>query len=408
MKLRSLAGVATFAALGVATGCQDAGAPLAPADSYLVYEPAAAGGGAPAAEGAASLRPLLREVALDDVRAAPVHRAAMDGFVGEMLRTDYLLKQLIRDGWQGRAFSAEARHAAAEPTVLVLAGSRALGALDARAGAGLDLAGWFGRRKPHPNARWIEIGDDPSSDPAFVQTASGRIARMIAGRLSEAGPEPGAAAAGSRALIEGYAWAMEVIGREWRVGEGPRGTVAPDAGTGTQRERFATVRQNGAVRVPGDPATLVPAGDMVRSPGVIATVIYRFAQARSIGHRVGPPEIYAPFVGERVPPGVSPAAVLGPIRNFQTKLLVAWAGAILAGKPPRDLLDLVEAYVGAMPAERAEVLRIFAVTTYGATIQTGGVSARPQDADQTLPTLTALAAEVAAGRRTLRDALPVD
>jgi hypothetical protein len=112
--------------------------------------------------------------------------------------------------------------------------------------------------------------------------------------------------------------------------------------------------------------------------------------------------VYAPFVSERVPPGVSPAAVLGPFRNFQAKLLTAWGRAVLAGAPPRDVADLVEAYARAMPDERAEAFRIFVVTTYGATVKPGGVRA---DAAAALPELTALAAEVAAGRKSSRAAL---
>jgi hypothetical protein len=45
------------------------------------------------------------------------------------------------------------------------------------------------------------------------------------------------------------------------------------------------------------------------------------------------------------------------------------------------------------------------VTTFGGTIKPGGCSMQPQDARQTLAELTTLAAEVGAGRKTLRDAL---
>ena len=87
-----------------------------------MYEAAADAGKGKANDGT---RPsLLREVPLDDARAAPIHRGMMEGFIGELLRTDYLAKQLIRDGWRGKAFSAPARARAAEPTVLVLSGTR--------------------------------------------------------------------------------------------------------------------------------------------------------------------------------------------------------------------------------------------------------------------------------------------
>jgi hypothetical protein len=392
---------------GATLSCRGPKAPLGPSDSYLVYEPAGQDGAGPGGGGAGEVavgRGLVRAVALDDARATPIHQAAQVGFLGEMLRTDYLVKDLIRQGWGGKPFSAAARARAAEPTVLILAGSRTARTDEAGLGVGLATSSFFGGREPHAEAVWVELGEDPPTDPAFPQTASGRLGLLVAQRLTRAADAP-TTAAEAPALVAGYAWAMEVIGREWRVGEGPRGTIPPDAGTGTQRQRFAVVRQNTAVLAPGDPHALRPAAEVLTEPGVIATAIYRMAQSRTIGHRVAPAELYAPFVGGRVPPGVSPAAVLGPVRNFQVKLLTAWAGAILAGKPPHDLADLVTAYAEALPAERAEVLRLFVVTTYGVTVKAGGASPRAADAQTTLAELTALSAEVAAGRRSLRQAL---
>ena len=49
--------------------------------------------------------------------------------------------------------------------------------------------------------------------------------------------------------------------------------------------------------------------------------------------------------------------------------------------------------------------RIFVVTTYGATVEAGGASTNANDAQHTLAELTALSAQVVAGKRTLRDAL---
>ena len=109
-----------------------------------------------------------------------------------------------------------------------------------------------------------------------------------------------------------------------------------------------------------------------------------------------------------MPPGVSPAAILGTFRNFQAKLLGSWAAAVLRGEAPKDIVDLINAYGAEFPTERAEVIRIFVVTTFGGTIKPGGSSMLPQDARQTLAELTTLAAEVVAGRKTLRDALGVD
>jgi hypothetical protein len=145
---------------------------------------------------------------------------------------------------------------------------------------------------------------------------------------------------------------------------------------------------------------------MLTEPGVIAAVIYRMAQLKGIGRRVAPKEFYGSLVTARVPEGVSPAAVLGTVRNFQAKLLTAWGRAILAGRPPRDLVDLVVAYAGALPDEKNEVYRIFVATTYAATVKAGGVSARAEDNVRSIAELAALGAEVAAGRRSPRAGLP--
>jgi hypothetical protein len=397
-----IAGLGAVALTGLST-CSDSKAPLGPPDSYLVFQPAPGAGAQDPAEPAGqgpALR-MLQPVPVDDARAAPIHRGAADGFMGELLRTDYLAKELLRVGWQGRMFSPQAQARATEPTVLILAGTRATRTEDVMTGTGFREVASFGRKKTHENASWIEVGDDPPGDPAFVQTASGRVARLIAERITRAA-DPGAPV--PRALVDGYALAMEVIGREWRVGEGPMGRMAPDAGTGTQRERFAAVRQNAFVFKP-DSEILRPANELVADPGVVAALIYRMAQSKGVGRKIAPAEIYAPFVKDRVPPGVSPAAVLGPLRNFQVKLLTAWASATLEGHPPHDLADLVSAYADALPAERGEVLRLFVVTTYGTTVKPGGVSPRAADATASLAELTALAAEVTAGRRALRSAM---
>jgi hypothetical protein len=146
---------------------------------------------------------------------------------------------------------------------------------------------------------------------------------------------------------------------------------------------------------------------MLADPGVAATVIYRMAQAKGVGHRVAPAEVYGPFVSDRVPAGVSPAAVLGPFRNFQAKLIAAWERATMRGHPPADIVDLVEAYAATLPAERGEVIRLFVITTYGATVKPGGVRV-DGDGTASLAELTALAAEVTAGRRPLRAPADVD
>jgi hypothetical protein len=66
---------------------------------------------------------------------------------------------------------------------------------------------------------------------------------------------------------------------------------------------------------------------------------------------------------------------------------------------------LVELYGGAFPAERFEAVRVFVVTTYGATVEVGGVSTKAKDATRVLEELSDLTAEVVASKRSLREAL---
>jgi hypothetical protein len=385
--------VTRVAALGVAALAAVAGAgchhdaTLGPADAFLVYAPA---------EGVARLPigPVVVPVAPDDPRAAPLYRQLTIGFPGEALRTDYLAKQFVREASSGgRRYPDAARAAAAEPTAFLL------GAADGQGiGRGLALKGTFGSPDRHPAVVWLGLPAYPDNDRALPQTLAGLLGRVVANRVAAgAGAEPPAA------LVDGYAGALEVIAREWRVGEGVSGTVPPSAGTAAQRELFAGVRENRFTVGPdGKPR---PARELLADPGVAATVLYRLVQSKNVGRKVGPAEVYAPFVSDRIPPGVSPAAVLGPFRNSQAKLLSAWGRAVLEGKPPRDIAELVEAYGRALPAERAEAIRIFVVTTYGATIRAGGVPLPEGNPGAALPELTALAAEAAAGKVSLRAAL---
>ena len=360
---------------------------LAPADAFVVYAPAE---GAP--PGAA---PLVVPLAPDDPRAEPLYKQLAIGFPGEVLRTDYLAKQLVRDAQEGgRRYDDTARAAGREPTAFLV------GAPDGReVERGLALKGTFGGPEQHPDVVWIGLPAYPDHDRALPQTLAGLLGRAVANRVAA-----GTGAQPPVVLVDGYSRALQVIAREWRVGEGVSGTLPPDAGTSAQRELFAAVRENKfAVGADGKPR---PAAELLADPGLTATVLYRLIQSKTVGRKVAPPEVYAPFVTDRIPPGVSPAAVLGPFRNFQAKLLSAWGRAVLEGKPPHDAIDLVEAYGRALPAERAEVIRIFVVTTYGGTIRPGGVPLPAADPGSALPELTALAAQAAAGKVSLRAAFP--
>jgi hypothetical protein len=382
--------VAAAAGFAAASGCHRDRS-LGPPDSFSVYAPVEEGGKSKRSPGGLSV---VSAVAPDDPRAEPLYRLLTVGFAGEVLRTDYLAKQFVRDAnIGGKRYPDGSRAEAAQPTAFMVGGP-----VGDQLGRGLAPKGMFGGADEHPDLAWIALPAYPDQDRALSQTLAGLLGLQAAARVAAgaAGPPP-------RPLLEGYARALEVIAREWRMGEGPAGTLPADAGTRAQRELFAAVRENRYVL--GADGAPRAAADLLEDPGVAATVLYRLAQSKTVGRKVAPPEVYAPFVTDRVPDGVSPAAVLGPFRNFQAKLLSAWGRAVLEGRPPRDIGDLVEAYGRALPAERGDVTRIFVITTYGATVKQGGVRAPAAEPGSALPELTALAAEVAAGKRSTRAAV---
>jgi hypothetical protein len=100
---------------------------------------------------------------------------------------------------------------------------------------------------------------------------------------------------------------------------------------------------------------------VLREPQVVATVLYRMA-ASEAGRRMAPAEIYRPFLAVAAPRDIHPALLLGAFRNFQAKLFAAWRNAVTAGRPPADLIDLLDAYAEAYPAERPELTRILVVS----------------------------------------------
>jgi hypothetical protein len=379
-------------ALTHAAACK-ADAALGAPDSFVVVAPM------PPRDGAAvkskSGLPLVKTVPLDDPHAASLHQQFAVGFASEVLRTDYLAKQLLREiEVGGRRYADSVRAAAREPTVLVMGGPRAGGLLI----RGIALKGSFGGEDEHGDLLALAVDAYPDHDRALPQTLAGGLGLQVASRVASASAPDVA-----HPLVIGYARALEVVAREWRVGEGPAGSIPFDAGTAAQRDLFTGVRENrfvlasdGAVR---------PAQELLTDPGVAATVLYRLAQSKNVGRKIAPDAVYKPLVKNRVPEGISPAAVLGPFRNFQAKLLSAWARAVLEGNPPRDIADLVDAYGRALPAERSEIVRIFVVTTFGGTVKAGGVRPPPGNPGAALPELTTLAAEVAAGKLSSHAAL---
>lgn len=380
-----------FAALACTLACSRGNKPLAPPDSYLLFVP---NGG----EGAGVSSPLpVRKVDVNAPAVQPLPKIFETGFASEMLRTVYLAGQFLRDAViDGKKFSDLGRANGSLPICLVV------GTDKLPYGRGLSIAGTFGADN-RPTMPWIGLAAEPAHDKALLQTLTAHLATYAAqliatgGQLDVVAPPPAS-------LVDGYRMAMEVVAREWRTTAGPAGVIQFDEGTLAQRALFADVRENRFILAETS-GKLRSAKELLESPGVAATVLYRMAQSRAVGPRVAPEAFYAPFANGRMPPGISPAAILGTFRNFQAKLLGAWGTAVLRGNAPKDIIDMVEIYGTAFPAERAEALRIFVVTTFGATVSPGGASMDPKDAQHTLAELTALTAQVAAGKRTLRDAL---
>jgi hypothetical protein len=388
--------LAALAGASSLTGCKsNAEKHLGPPDSYLLFVPSESGTG----QGAKAPLP-VKKANLKTEGVLPIPKLLETGFASEMLRTVYLAGQFVREASvDGHAFPEPARKNASWPVCIVV------GADQTPYARGLSIqGGFFGGGVELPELTWIGIPATPARDKALVQTLAARFAAYAAHLVASGGLLDKAPAPVPRLLIDGYRMAMEVVAREWRHMPGPAGVIQVDQGTEEQRALFADIRENRFVTDESQKA-LRPAQELLVSAGVAGTVLYRMAQSRTVGARVAPEAFYAPYAKDRMPPGISPAAILGTFRNFQAKLLGAWASAVLRGKAPMDVADLVEVYAAAFPVERAEVVRIFVVTTFGGTVKPGGCSLDPKDAQRTLAELTALSAEVGVGRKTLREAL---
>jgi hypothetical protein len=365
---------------------------LGPAESHLILVPVS-----PAARSPGGL-PVVRPVNIERDPGLAVARLTADGFASEMVRSVYLAKQLVRTAEvSGQRHPEAVRAAAALPLGLVI--ETESGAAPAAAlSRGLAFERWLGAPEEHPLLTWTALPATLTDDKALVQTLSGRLAVHAASFVT--GEQRGSAP-----LVEAFGMAMEVISREWRVSRGAGTALPTTAGTMKQRTLFADIRENHAVMSGEDRRDLRTPAELLADPKVIATVIYRLAQTRAVGNKVGPPEIYRPFFSGSLPEGVSGAQVLGPIRNYVAKLLTAWSRAILESRPPVDGADLVEAYSRLFPEERREVLRIFLVTTFAATVKPGGISRRPEEATAAVAEVSALTEEILAGKRTLKDAV---
>ena len=113
------------------------------------------------------------------------------------------------------------------------------------AGRGLALKGFFGGADEHADVAWIAVAAVPRiSDRALAQTLAGALGRAVAAARRGRRGRAQTATAAARCCIDGYAQAMEVIAREWRVGEGPPGRCRPTPARARSATLFAAVREN--------------------------------------------------------------------------------------------------------------------------------------------------------------------
>jgi len=332
---------------------------------------------------------LLRRAAAEDpaqpTRLAPPPRSDAEAFYVRELLAGGFGAELLRTYAMTKRFAA--RTAGYRETTTTIA----LGPPDRPAAPARERRvdiGWW-RTTIAADAPIVWIDDSPtrrqrSAMADLVTGMGGAIVDVIA-------PESGQPYARSAALRDGYVAFLQVVAAEWRA---PRLTDERD--DLRRLGVFANVRNNQAVRGhDGNPRAMI--GD----PTVVASVLYRLASS-DLGQRMADPAVYAAFLEARPPRDVHPALLLGAFRNFQAKLLAAWSRAETANRPPHDIVDLVEAYAEAYPAERAEATRIFLITTYGATALAAGV--RPDGAPGEVEAqLASLTADVLFGRRGLRD-----
>jgi hypothetical protein len=336
-----------------------------PDDDYLLLRRTNSDGPAPAR---------LQLAAAGDAEAYYVRHLLANGFGAELLRTYAMTKR----------FAARTAGRAETPTTI------ALGVSDASethvADRSVKIGFW--RTTLAASAPIIWIDDSPTRRDR--STMADLVSHFGEAIVDVVAPEAEAGGVHGAALRRGYVGFLQVVAAEWRP---PR--ITDDRDDLRRLPVFADVRSNHAARAPRPP------GDLVTDPAVAATVLYRMASSQ-LSAQMADPAVYRPFLEAQPPRDVHPALLLGAFRNFQAKLLAAWSRARAAHRPPRDVIDLVEAYADAYPAERAEAMRIFLVTTYGATARHGVVQAGdpPERVESQLAMLTA---DVLFGRRGLRD-----
>jgi hypothetical protein len=273
----------------------------------------------------------LAYVQPNDVTAAVVRGVLADGFGAELLRAYAMARRLAGRG--------------GEPAIV------AFGSEDTYRGVPYRERQFDGRwftevLPPSAPIVWIDESDPDPLTARLTAALGGAIVDTVVGG-------PGRA---PTVLREGYATFLTVVAGEWNA---PPGLDERDQLR--TLPAFATVRANQGILSAGRHERLSPSHEVLREPQVVATVLYRMA-ASEAGRRMAPAEIYRPFLAVAAPRDIHPALLLGAFRNFQAKLFAAWRNAVTAGRPPADLIDLLDAYAEAYPAERPELTRILVVS----------------------------------------------
>ena len=304
----------------------------------------------------------------DDVNAAVVRGVLADGFGAELLRTYAMARRLAGRGGEPAivAMGSEDTYRSVPYRERKFDGRWFTEVLAPTTPIALD------RRKRHGPA----LG--PPDDGA--RRRDGRHRRWATGRAPTL-------------LREGYATFLTVVAAEWKA---PAAVDERDALRALPA--FAEVRGNTTIRPTRCGLANVERAPLVHwDPILVATILHRMASSE-LGRRMAPAEIYQPFLATAPPRDIHPALVLGAFRNFQAKLFAAWRNAVTAERPPADLIDLLDAYAAAYPAERPEVTRILVVSTHGSSPRYERVVFREDGA-----CLERLTAQVLFGRYSLRD-----
>ena len=219
--------------------------------------------------------PVVAKVRLDDPHAEPLHQQ-----VRGRVRRGGPAHRLSGQAARARAHRRRHRYPdgsarrPAQPTVLHR-GRPARGRT--RPARGIALKGRSAARTSTPTCLGRRLTPTPTTIARCRRRSPDRSARwpLRASRRRDAPTRRGR-------WSTAYARALEVIAREWRVGEGPPGRCRPTPAPAAQRELFAAVRENRYIARRRRRAARRRA-ELLADPGVAATVLYRLAQSKTVG-----------------------------------------------------------------------------------------------------------------------------